>query len=60
MNGGDARALRWQARHRAETLFHELWANDDDLGYETAMGVLDGRHTWIEEGVSDPSGFGAD
>src|SRR3954449_3647972 len=47
-----------QARRRADALFHALWANDDDAGYKTAMAVLDGRHTWIEEGVSDPSGEG--
>ena len=47
-----------QARRRADGLFHALWANDDDAGYTTAMAVLDGRHTWIEEGVADPSGEG--
>jgi alkylation response protein AidB-like acyl-CoA dehydrogenase len=47
-----------QARRRSDALFHALWANDDDAGYTTAMGILDGRHTWIEEGVSDPSGEG--
>ena len=39
-------------------LFRALWANEDDAGYTTAMAVLDGRHTWIEEGVGDPSGAG--
>jgi alkylation response protein AidB-like acyl-CoA dehydrogenase len=47
-----------QARRRADALFHALWANDDDAGHRTALAVLDGRHTWIEEGVSDPSGEG--
>jgi hypothetical protein len=47
-----------QARRRADALFHALWANDDDRGHRTALGVLDGRHTWIEEGVADPSGEG--
>jgi alkylation response protein AidB-like acyl-CoA dehydrogenase len=47
-----------QARRRADALFHALWANDDDAGHRTARAVLDGRHTWIEEGVSDPSGEG--
>jgi alkylation response protein AidB-like acyl-CoA dehydrogenase len=47
-----------QARRRADALFHALWANEDDAGYSTAMAVLDGRHAWIEEGVSDPSGEG--
>jgi alkylation response protein AidB-like acyl-CoA dehydrogenase len=43
-----------QARRRADGLFHALWANDDDAGYEAAMKLLDGRYTWLEEGVSDP------
>jgi hypothetical protein len=43
-----------QARHRAEALFHDLWHNTDDAGYTAAMGLLDGRYTWLEEGVSDP------
>jgi hypothetical protein len=47
-----------QARRRSDALFHALWANDDDAGYKTALAVLDGRHTWIEEGVADPSGEG--
>ena len=46
-----------QARRRADGLFHDLWANDDDAGYKTAMNLLDGRYTWLEEGVSDPSDF---
>ena len=48
-----------QARRRADGLFHDLWSNDDDQGYKTAMNLLDGRYTWLEEGVSDPSEFGA-
>src|SRR5690349_12780370 len=48
-----------QARRRADRLFHDLWSNDDDQGYKTAMNLLDGRYTWLEEGVSDPSEFGA-
>jgi hypothetical protein len=47
-----------QARRRADALFHALWANDDDAGYKTALAVLDGKHTWIEEGIADPSGEG--
>src|SRR4051794_24830587 len=43
-----------QARHRADALFHDLWDNTDDAGYKTAMGLLEGRYTWLEEGVSDP------
>jgi len=47
-----------QARRRVDRLFTELWANDDDEGYALARAVLDGRHTWIEEGILDPSGDG--
>jgi hypothetical protein len=47
-----------QARRRADRLFHELWANDDDAGSRAAQKLLDGRYTWIEEGISDPSGDG--
>jgi hypothetical protein len=43
-----------QARRRADGLFHALWNNDDDAGYATAMKLLEGRYTWLEEGVSDP------
>ena len=43
-----------QARRRADGLFHALWYNDDDAGYKAAMNLLDGRYTWLEEGVSDP------
>src|SRR3954447_5668418 len=43
-----------QARRRADGLFHALWSNDDDAGYATALTLLDGRYTWLEEGVSDP------
>jgi alkylation response protein AidB-like acyl-CoA dehydrogenase len=46
------------ARRRADTLFHELWANDDDSRYSTAQKVLEGRYTWLEEGVVDPAGDG--
>jgi len=46
------------ARRRADRLFHELWANDDDANYQAAQRVLEGRYTWIEEGVADPAGHG--
>src|SRR5689334_948390 len=36
-----------QARRRVDTLFHELWANDDVDNYKAAMGVLDGRYAWL-------------
>jgi alkylation response protein AidB-like acyl-CoA dehydrogenase len=45
-----------QAHRRVDQLFHDLWANDDDQGYKTAQKVLDGRYTWLEEGILDPAG----
>ena len=47
-----------QARRRVETLFGELFSNDDDANYALAQHVLEGRHTWLEEGIADPSGDG--
>jgi len=47
-----------QARRRVDRLFTALWANDDEEGYALAQRVLEGRYTWLEEGVIDPSGEG--
>jgi alkylation response protein AidB-like acyl-CoA dehydrogenase len=47
-----------QAKRRADTLFHELWANDDDANRAAADKILAGRYEWIEEGIIDPSGDG--
>jgi hypothetical protein len=47
-----------QARRRIDVLFSALWANDDDANYKLAQRVLEGRHTWLEEGFLDPSGDG--
>ena len=47
-----------QSQQRAEQLFHGLWHNTDSATYSLAQDVLDGRHTWLEEGVIDPSGEG--
>jgi alkylation response protein AidB-like acyl-CoA dehydrogenase len=47
-----------QARRRTERLFDELWSNDDTENYEAAQRVLEGRYTWMEEGVADPAGDG--
>jgi hypothetical protein len=47
-----------QARRRADRLFHELWANDDDAQYETAQKVLEGEFEWFEHDVLDPAGDG--
>jgi hypothetical protein len=46
------------AKRRADTLFHELWSNDDDARYSAAQKVLDGRYGWLEEGILDPAGDG--
>ncbi len=45
-----------QARRRADALFHELWANDDDAQRRAAEKVLAGRYAWFEEDVLDPAG----
>src|SRR5919107_1765769 len=47
-----------QARGRVDRLFDELWSNNDDDNYAAAQAVLDGRFTWVEEGIADPSGDG--
>src|SRR4051794_30684866 len=47
-----------QARRRVDVLFSELWANDDTDNYALAERVLSGAHTWLEEGIEDPSGDG--
>jgi alkylation response protein AidB-like acyl-CoA dehydrogenase len=47
-----------QARRRVDSLFTALWANEDQANYAAAQRVLDGRYTWVEEGVIDPSGAG--
>jgi alkylation response protein AidB-like acyl-CoA dehydrogenase len=47
-----------QARRRADVLFDAIFDNDDDQAYGLAQDVLDGKFTWAEEGVIDPSGDG--
>ena len=44
-----------QARVRSEQLFDQLWRNCDDFDQTLARGVLEGRYTWLEEGILDPS-----
>jgi alkylation response protein AidB-like acyl-CoA dehydrogenase len=44
-----------QARRRVGDLFSAVWSNDDDANYKLAMGVLEGRYGFIEEGLIDPS-----
>jgi alkylation response protein AidB-like acyl-CoA dehydrogenase len=47
-----------QARHRSDTLFHELWSNNDDNNKSIALKLLDGNYTWLEDGIVDPAGDG--
>jgi hypothetical protein len=39
------------ARRRIEQRFRDLFDNDDSDTYKLARGVLEGRYTWLEEGV---------
>jgi len=50
-----AEAFCNQAQHRTARLFHELWDNADAPNHRLALDVLKGRHTWLEEGIIDPS-----
>jgi Acyl-CoA dehydrogenase, C-terminal domain/Acyl-CoA dehydrogenase, middle domain/Domain of unknown function (DUF1974) len=47
-----------QARRRADRLFTEMWANDDEAQYRVAQRVLAGRYAWFEHDVLDPAGSG--
>jgi alkylation response protein AidB-like acyl-CoA dehydrogenase len=44
-----------QARVRVEELFSRLWTNTDDTDRTAAHGVLEGRYTWLEDGILDAS-----
>ncbi|MEE2032252.1 acyl-CoA dehydrogenase family protein [Rhodococcus chondri] len=44
-----------QARLRVEALFDTLWTNTDDVDRRLTQGVLEGRYTWLENGVLDQS-----
>lgn len=44
-----------QARVRVDALFDGLWANTDDADVALTHGVLEGRYTWLENGVLDQS-----
>jgi hypothetical protein len=48
-----------QARLRVEALFDRLWSNCDEADQSLANTVLAGEHTWIEDGILDPSLPGA-
>jgi hypothetical protein len=43
------------SQRRVEGHFHDLWRNDDQENYDSAQQVLEGRYTWAEDGVLDPS-----
>ena len=45
-----------QARRRADRLFAELWANDDDAQYKVAQQVLAGRYALVRAGRARPGG----
>ncbi|WP_199844758.1 acyl-CoA dehydrogenase family protein [Streptomyces sp. DSM 15324] len=47
-----------QSRLRVDDLFTRLWSNTDDVDRKVVKDVLAGAHTWLEEGVIDPSGDG--
>jgi alkylation response protein AidB-like acyl-CoA dehydrogenase len=51
-----AEAFCQQARLRVDELFRGLWDNTDAVDRRLAEGVLEGRYTWAEDGVLDPSG----
>jgi alkylation response protein AidB-like acyl-CoA dehydrogenase len=44
-----------QATLRVEALFHALWTNTDSTDVRLARDVLEGRYTWLEEGILDQS-----
>ncbi len=47
-----------QAERRVGALFGALWSNDDVENYALAQRLLEGRYTFLEEGVRDPAGDG--
>jgi alkylation response protein AidB-like acyl-CoA dehydrogenase len=44
-----------QARLRVEQHLRALWHNNDAVDERLARGVLDGRFSWVEAGILDPS-----
>ncbi|MCV7385876.1 acyl-CoA dehydrogenase family protein [Mycolicibacter longobardus] len=44
-----------QSRLRVEALFAALWTNTDSTDAQLAHAVLQDHHTWLEEGILDPS-----
>jgi alkylation response protein AidB-like acyl-CoA dehydrogenase len=44
-----------QATLRVEALFHALWTNTDTSDVQLTHDVLEGRYTWLEDGIIDQS-----
>jgi hypothetical protein len=44
-----------QATQRVDALFHELWTNTDSSDVKLTNDVLEGRYTWLEQGIIDQS-----
>ncbi|MDH4283350.1 MAG: acyl-CoA dehydrogenase family protein [Myxococcales bacterium] len=42
-----------QTRRKIDTLFHQLWSNDDARATRVGQELLDGKHTWLERGIAD-------
>src|SRR5579884_961355 len=50
-----ADAFCQQATLRAEALFDALWSNTDSTDTALSDAVLEGRYTWLEDGILDQS-----
>ena len=50
-----AEAFCQQATVRVAALFDALWSNTDSVDVRLANDVLEGRYTWLEEGIVDQS-----
>lgn len=54
-----AEAFCQQSRVRIDALFTALWHNTDAQDTHLSQRVLQGRFTWLEDGVLDPASHGA-
>ncbi|SPM34710.1 acyl-CoA dehydrogenase [Mycobacterium rhizamassiliense] len=50
-----ADAFSQQATLRIEALFDQLWTNTDSTDVQLTRDVLDGRYSWLEDGIIDQS-----
>ncbi|MGB3051683.1 MAG: acyl-CoA dehydrogenase family protein [Polyangiales bacterium] len=41
-----------QTRRNIDTLFHQLWRNDDAQATRVGLDLLAGKHTWLERGIN--------